>query len=283
MKKDGYELLDSGDGRKLERFGDLILERPSGQAVWEPSQKESYWAAANARFDREMGNRWHGRHHLPKEWMVDIEDIRFQLSSTDFGHLGVFPEQRPMWRWLRESCRKSPGAKVMNLFAYSGGSTLAPAQGKAQVCHVDASRGMTDWARNNARINGLQDAPIRWIVDDVPAFLAREQRRGQQYDGIILDPPSFGRGAKKEIFKIEEQINPMLDLIRKLLSPQPMFVLLTCHTNSFTPQVLANLLGHHLKGLKGEISCGEMLLEGAPGVSPLPSGSYARWQSFDLL
>ncbi|MGA0332997.1 MAG: class I SAM-dependent methyltransferase [Kiritimatiellia bacterium] len=279
MKRDGYALLDSGDGRKLERFGEWILERPSSQAVWVPTQDERVWGQAHARFDREKGNRWHGRHRLPGKWKVEIEGIQFQLSSTDFGHLGVFPEQRPMWRWLRETCQRSPGAKVMNLFAYSGGSTLAPAQGKAQVCHVDASRGMTDWARENARLNGLEKAPIRWIVDDVPGFLARELRRGQQYDGIILDPPSFGRGAKKEIFKIEEQINPMLRDIRKLLSARPLFVLLSCHTNSFTPQVLANLLGDHLKGLKGKVECGEMLLEGEAGVHPLPSGSYARWSS----
>lgn len=276
--RDGYELIDSGEGRKLERFGRCVLERPAAQAVWMPEKPEAVWAEADARFDRKEGNRWHGRTRLPKEWEADIEGIRFRLSSTDFGHLGVFPEQRPMWKWLRERCAGRKGATVLNLFAYSGGSTLAPAQGGAAVCHVDASRGMTDWARDNARRNGLSDAPIRWIVDDVPQFLAREIKRGRSYDGIILDPPSFGRGAKGELFKIEERINPLLEQVRKLLSAKPMFVLLSCHTPGFSAQVLENLLGQHLRGLGGRVDSGEMLLEGTGGVRPLPSGSFARWQ-----
>lgn len=273
----GYALLDSGDGRKLERFGDCVLERPAAQAVWKPESAESVWAKADARFDRTEGNRWHGRTRLPEEWEAEIEGIRFRLSSTDFGHLGVFPEQRPMWRWIREQCAKRKNASVLNLFAYSGGSTLAPAQGGAKVCHVDASKGMTDWARENARRNGLQDAPIRWIVDDVPQFLAREIKRGRSYDGIILDPPSFGRGAKGELFKIEERINPLLDQVRQLLSKSPMFVLLSCHTPGFSAQVLENLLSQHLSGLAGAVDSGEMLLTGGEGVKPLPSGSFARW------
>jgi len=280
--QDGYELLDSGDGRKLERFGDLVLERPAAQAVWRPELPESVWQKADARFDREEGNRWHGRSKLPKEWEARIEGIRFRLSSTDFGHLGVFPEQRPMWRWMREDCRArvqagGPPPAVLNLFAYSGGSTLAPAQGGAATCHVDASKGMTDWARDNARRNGLEAAPIRWIVDDVPIFLRREFQRGRRYDAIILDPPSFGRGAKGEVFKIEERILPLLEQIRDLLSEHPLFVLLSCHTPGFSPVVLQNLLEQHLGAKGGAVDCGEMLLTGAEAVRPLPSGTYARW------
>lgn len=274
---DGYELLDSGDGRKLERFGDKILERPASQAVWRPDQPESVWAGADARFDREQGNRWHGRHRLPEAWDAHIEGIRFRLSSTDFGHLGVFPEQRPMWRWIRETCAARPGLNILNLFAYSGGSSLAPAQGRAHVCHVDASRGMTDWARDNARLNQLEDAPVRWIVDDVPAFLRREIKRGRRYHGVILDPPSFGRGAKGELFKIEERINPLLQQVRALLDPRPAFVLLSCHTPGFSARVLQNLLEQHLGDLPGSHDSGEMLLTGAQGVRPLPSGNFARW------
>lgn len=274
---DGYELLDSGDGRKLERFGDKILERPASQAVWRPDQPESVWAGADARFDREQGNRWHGRHRLPEAWDAHIEGIRFRLSSTDFGHLGVFPEQRPMWRWIRETCAARPGLNILNLFAYSGGSSLAPAQGRAHVCHVDASRRMTDWARDNARLNQLEDAPVRWIVDDVPAFLRREIKRGRRYHGVILDPPSFGRGAKGELFKIEERINPLLQQVRALLDPRPAFVLLSCHTPGFSARVLQNLLEQHLGDLPGSHDSGEMLLTGAQGVRPLPSGNFARW------
>ncbi len=279
MQSDGYELIDSGDGRKLERFGDLILERPAAQAAWRPQLSEEAWRNAHARFDREEGNRWHGRQLLPREWEAQIEGLRFRLSSTDFGHLGVFPEQRPMWRWLRDTCRARPGLRVLNLFAYSGGSTLAPAQGGAEVCHVDASKGMTEWARDNARRNRLDTAPIRWIVDDVSVFMAREIRRGKQYDGIILDPPSFGRGAKGEMFKIEEQINPLLDQVRALLSEKPAFLLLSGHTPGFTARVLHNLIEQTMQGMPGNIDSGEMQLDGTPGVRPLPSGAYARWQA----
>lgn len=282
VSRDGYELLDSGDGRKLERFGSCVLERPAAQAVWKPEKPESFWARADARFDRTEGNRWHGRMRLPKEWEAEVEGIRFRLSSTDFGHLGVFPEQRPMWNWMRGACGRRRNTSVLNLFAYSGGSTLAPAQGGATVCHVDASKGMTDWARENARRNLLQEAPIRWIVDDVPQFLAREIKRGRTYDGIILDPPSFGRGAKGELFKIEERINPLLEQVRALLSSRPLFVLLSCHTPGFSAQVLENLLRQHLKGINGHLDSGEMMLTGGPEVKPLPSGAFARWRSPEI-
>lgn len=278
IRENGYELLDSGEGRKLERFGSCVLERPAAQAVWKPEKPEAVWEHAHARFDRAEGNRWHGRTRLPVEWEAEIEGIRFRLSSTDFGHLGVFPEQRPMWKWIRETCSNRRNASVLNLFAYSGGSTLSPAQGGASVCHVDASKGMTEWARENARRNGLQDAPIRWIVDDVPQFLAREIKRGRSYDGIILDPPSFGRGAKGELFKIEERINPLLEQVRQLMSDRPLFVLLSCHTPGFSAQVLENLLEQHLRELGGAVDSGEMLLEGGKGVKPLPSGAFARWR-----
>ncbi len=279
MQTNGYELIDSGDGRKLERFGDFVLERPAAQAAWRPRLPEGQWQQrAHARFDRVKGNHWHGRHRLPEEWECNIDGLRFRLSSTNFGHLGVFPEQRPMWRWLRESCSRRKGLRVMNLFAYSGGSSLAPAQGGASVCHVDASKGMVEWARDNARRNGLEEAPIRWIVDDVHAFLRREIKRGRQYDGIILDPPSFGRGAKGEAFKIEERINPLLDQLKQLLSDDPAFVLLSAHTPGFSAQVLANLL-QQITPRSGKLDCGEMLLEGASKVPPLPSGAYARWQA----
>jgi 23S rRNA (cytosine1962-C5)-methyltransferase len=277
VSADSSALLDSGDGRKLERFGGWILERPAAQAVWNPGLPEEEWQSAHARFDRTDGNRWHGRTRLPEEWETEIAGIRFRLSSTDFGHLGVFPEQRPMWSWLRESCRRVPGANVLNLFAYSGGSTLAPALGGASVCHLDASRGMTDWARENARRNGLEQAPIRWIVDDAMLFLKREAKRGRRYDGVILDPPTFGRGARGELFKIEERINPLLEQIRGILSPRPLFVLLSCHTPGFSAQVLSNLLEQHLEGLGGVCDAGEMLLTGGERVRPLPSGAYARW------
>ncbi len=270
---DGYELLDSGRGRKLERFGAVTLSRPCAQAVWEPALPREAWAAADASFDREDGNRWSGRSHLPPQWTISVDGTRFRLSSTDFGHLGIFPEQRAQWAWLRRTARK--GDRVLNLFAYSGGSSLAPALAGASVTHLDASRGMVDWAAANARLNGI--STIRWIVDDAHKFLRREARRGSRYDGIVLDPPSYGRGASGETYVFERDLTTTLSLCRAVLSDAPRFILLSAHTPGCTAQVLANVLLQATAGLGGSVESGEMLLEGGPGVLPLPSGMWARW------
>ena len=272
-----YELLDSGDGRKLERFGRVTLARPCSQAIWKPQLSAAEWERADASFDREKGLNWHGRDRLPAHWEIAVDDIRFRLSGTDFGHLGIFPEQRAQWRWIGETVRDA-GRKVsvLNLFAYSGGSTLAPALAGAEVCHLDASQSMVDWARENAALNNLQDAPIRWIAEDAHKFLGREIRRGRRYDAIILDPPSFGRGAKGEVYKIERDLSKTLALCRELLSPTPLFIVLSAHTPGVTPTVLENLLLDALEGLSPALQSGEMLLSGAKGVRPVPSGCYAR-------
>ena len=275
----GYELLDSGNGAKLERFGEVVLARPCAQAVWQP-QRPARWKEADATFDREEGNRWHGRSRLPKEWAIDVDGTRFRLSGTDFGHLGIFPEQRAQWAWIRETVAAAHRPlRVLNLFAYSGGSTLAAARDGAEVCHLDASKGMVQWARANAALNGLESHPIRWIVDDAHKFLNREVRRGRRYDGIILDPPTYGRGGNGETYKIERDLTETLRLCRALLSDAPRFLLLSAHTPGHTPVVLSNVLTQALRGLGGAVSAGEMLLTGAPDVFPLPSGAYARWQA----
>jgi 23S rRNA (cytosine1962-C5)-methyltransferase len=279
--RDDYELLDSGGFRKLERFGAVVLDRPCAQAAW-ARQAPARWREATAHFTREGGNRWEGREKLPATWNARIEGTVFKLSSTDFGHLGVFPEQRPAWRLIRERCtsfaaRRGRPAQVLNLFAYSGGSTLAAADAGASVCHVDASRGMVDWARENAGLNHLGERPVRWIVDDVNKFLEREHKRDRRYDLVILDPPSFGRGAKGEVFKIENDLPPLLERIRRVLSSEPDGILLSCHTPELTPVGLGHLLTQACAGLGGAVGTGEMLLEGAAGVFPVPSGAYARW------
>ncbi len=277
-----YELLDSGNGAKLERFADIILARPCAQAVWQPQHPER-WKQANASFDRENGNQWHGRNRLPATWTLHVDGTRFRLSGTDFGHLGIFPEQRTQWAWIKAQTTaftasgKTP--RVLNLFAYSGGSTLAAALAGAEVCHVDASRGMVQWARDNAACNGLESHPIRWIVDDVHKFLNREVRRGRQYDGIILDPPTYGRGGNGETYKIERDLTETLRLCRILLSEKPGFLLLSAHTPGHTPIVLKNLIVQAMNGLGGAFEAGEMCLTGAPGLFALPSGAYARWYS----
>ena len=310
-----YELMDSGDGRKYERFGNVSLVRPCSQALWRPESPET-WSRATATFDREDGNRWHNRGALPKEWTIETAGIRFRLSGTDFGHLGIFPEQRAQWNWIRENVKWKSGRveewksgrveewksgkvegwkggkvedvsstgnskletrnsklpTVLNLFAYSGGSTIAAAQGGAEVCHLDASKGMVQWARANAELNGLKEHPIRWITDDAHKFMEREIRRGRRYDAIIFDPPTFGRGANGEMYKIERDLKKTLSLVRSLLSDSPLFVLFSSHTPGLSCTVAANILGQAFPG--AQIETGEMLLEGRS--LPCPSGIYCR-------
>ncbi len=277
--KNDYALIDSGHGEKLERFGRYLLRRPCSQAVWTPKENKGAWHKADAAFDRKEGNRWHNRSALPRDWSVTIDGICMKLSGTDFGHLGVFPEQRHQWNWIRRTIAASRRKlSVLNLFAYSGGSTLACALAGAQVCHLDASKGMVEWARDNARRNGLEDAPIRWIVDDVHKFLGRELRRNNRYDAIILDPPSFGRGKQGEVYKIEQDIGETLDLCRRLLSDEPAFFLLSAHTPGFSPIVLENLVNERMTSFSGATESGEMLLTGDDAAAyPLPNGNFARW------
>ena len=287
---DDYELLDSGDGRKLERFGKYVLARPCSQAMWRPSKSAAEWERADASFDREDGNRWHGRSNLPKEWQIETAGIKFKLGGTDFGHLGIFPEQRAQWVWIRQTIRSAIEQseqsnnrtipRVLNLFAYSGGSTMAAALGGAEVCHLDASKGMVEWARENARLNGLADHPIRWIVDDAHKFMKREIRRGHKYDAIILDPPTFGRGAGGEMYKIERDLKDTLGLVKDLLSESPSFVLFSSHTPGLSQIVAENILGQLFPSAR--LESGEMLLEPSSliphpsSLFPCPSGIYCR-------
>ena len=274
---DDYELIDSGDGRKLERFGKYVLARPCSQAMWRPAKSAAEWERADASFDREDGNRWHGRSNLPKDWQIETAGIRFKLGGTDFGHLGIFPEQRAQWKWIRDRVRAAhpSGLKVLNLFAYSGGSTMAAALGGAEVCHLDASKGMVEWARENAKLNGLADHPIRWIVDDAHKFMKREIRRGHRYDAVILDPPTFGRGAGGEMYKIERDLKDTLSLVKDLLSEKPSFVLFSSHTPGLSQIVAENILSQLFPAAK--LESGEMLLEPSTRDSlPCPSGIYCR-------
>lgn len=278
MAKLDYALVDSGNGQKLERFGDVVFIRPCAQAVWEPNFPE-LWKEADATFSREGKEGWSFRRPLPSSWNLPIDDLIFKISPTDFGHVGLFPEQRDSWQWIKKQVALRQKPRVLNLFAYSGGASLAAAQAGAEVCHLDASKGMVSWARENAQLSKLSQAPIRWIVDDVIKFLKRELRREQRYDGIILDPPTFGRGSQGEVFKIDEQIQPLLGACRSLLSEQPLFVLFSCHTPGYSPLVVHHLLSQMMKGVSGNVESGEMVLRGAQEVLPLPSGTFARWSS----
>lgn len=265
-----YALLDSGDQKKLERFGEHVLVRPAAQALWRPKSAE-WWQQASQHFSREEGGRWRGPCALPSSWEVALGGLTFRVSPTDFGHLGLFPEHQLVWDWatarLREGCR------VLNAFAYSGGATMALAKAGAQVTHLDASKGMVHWARENAQRNGLAEAPIRWIVDDAMKFMKRELKRGVRYDAIILDPPSFGRGRQGEVFKVEQDILSLLELATPLLSEAPLFLIFTSHTLGMTPLVLHNLLSGVFQG---GIAAQELVLRAEKGCD-LPCGSAAIW------
>lgn len=281
-----YSLLDSGDQYKLERFGQYVLARPCGQAVWRPLLPGHVWKGADARFTRDEGNRWSATRSLPEFWQASVQGLAFKVSPTDFGHIGIFPEHACQWSWIEtkiplaaQMLRKPP--QVLNLFAYTGGATLAAARAGACVCHLDASRSAVAWARENAALNSMQDKPIRWIIEDVLKFLQRELRRGVRYEGIILDPPSFGRGKQGEIFKIERDLQEILRLCRQLLSEKPLFVVFTSHTPGFTPLVMQYLLQQTMEGTAGTIETGEMILpvdqETGLSVLPVPSGTFARF------
>jgi len=281
-KLNDYQLIDSGNGRKLEQFGDFVLNRPASQAIWKPRLNDKIWSDAHVIVDRDGKRTLLQRSKIPDSWSTMIEGILFKLSVTDFGHIGVFPEQRSNWAKLqniiKDRVKQGDVPNVLNLFAYSGGSTLACAKAGAKVTHLDASKGMVSWARDNAVLNDLQQAPIRWMVDDVIKFCERELRRGVRYDGIILDPPTYGRGKANEVFKIEEHLPSLLELCNQLLSDKPLFILLSCHTPGFTPIVLEHLLRQAISSNSGTFQPSEMLLEGtSDDVPSLPNGTQCFW------
>jgi 23S rRNA (cytosine1962-C5)-methyltransferase len=260
-----YQLLDSGGAKKFERFGRYSLIRPCPQALWRP-RDPNRWKEADAIFCREKENRWEFFRELPASWTIAIEGVECKIALTDFGHLGVFPEHAQLWRRICTMIR--PKDRFLNLFAYSGGATLSAAKEGAQVCHLDASKGMVDWARENCALNKMEKAPIRWIVDDAIQFLKREVKRGSLYEGILADPPTFGRGNKGQVFQIERDLSPLIDLCQQVLSPEKKFFILSCHTPGITPLALQNLLGPE------KVEAGEMTLR-APNTFDVPCGCFA--------
>jgi 23S rRNA (cytosine1962-C5)-methyltransferase len=276
-----YALLDSGDGRKLEQAGPFLLDRQAAAAVWKPNLAAAKWKQADAFHHRSEsgGGHWDARSTLPESWRVTHGDLVFEVKPTPFGHLGLFAEQEPQWSWLEEfvsAQERDPAPQILNLFAYTGGTTLALARAGARVCHVDAARGVVDWARRNAELNGLSDKPIRWIVDDCLTFLRREQRRGRRYDGIILDPPSFGRGRNQEVFKIDRDVRPLLEACGRVLTESPLLFLLSCHTPGYTAGVLENLVQAVLPDGHLASAGGEMHVTERDSGRRLPAGSFYR-------
>lgn len=279
----GYRLLDSGNQMKLEQIGPYTLIRPAPQAVWAPRQPDPEWKRVDGVYVRSSdgGGAWEWKRKVGREFDILFNHLSFRIKLTNFGHMGLFPEQADNWDWLRKVIRarmrrtNDRNLHVLNLFAYTGGSSLAASQAGAHVVHVDAAKGVVDWARKNAELCALNDRPIRWLVDDGLKFVKREERRHNAYQGIILDPPSFGRGPQGEVFKIENDLLPLLDACRAILAEDALFVLYSCHTPGFTPLALENQIAA-LAPTTGRLESGEMVVSEYEG-RPLPSGAYARW------
>lgn len=274
-----YEVLDTSKGEKLERWGDYILVRPDPQVIWDTPYNHPAWKKKNGHYHRSSkgGGEWEF-FHLPEQWSVHYKELTFQLKPFSFKHTGLFPEQAANWDWFGEKIRSAGRpVKVLNLFAYTGGATLAAAQAGAAVTHVDASKGMVTWAKENAVSSGLKDAPVRWIVDDCKKFVEREIRRGNHYDGIIMDPPSYGRGPKGEIWKIEEAVFPFIKLCAQLLSDDPLFFLVNSYTTGLAPAVLTYMISTALKDRGGHVESQEIGLPVTSSGLILPCGASGRW------
>ena len=276
-----YEILDTSEGEKLERWKDYLLIRPDPQVIWKTPKNNQSWKKPNGHYHRSSkgGGEWEF-FDLPQQWQIQYKELRFNLKPFSFKHTGLFPEQAVNWDWFSNLIQKSNRPiKVLNLFAYTGGATLAAAKAGASVTHVDASKGMVSWAKENAESSGLGEAPIRWIVDDCIKFVEREIRRGNVYDGIIMDPPSYGRGPKGEIWKIEDSIYDFIQLCTKLLSPSPLFFLVNSYTTGLNPSVMTYMMGTELKHLNGKITGDEIgLLVKSTGLV-LPCGASGRWEA----
>jgi len=279
-----YELLDTGGGEKLERWGPYVLRRPDPQIIWPIASETGRWATADGHYHRSSsgGGEWEFRTKMPERWTITYDGaLKFHIRPTSFKHTGLFPEQAVNWSWMMDKIRSAGRPiRVLNLFAYTGGATVAAAAAGAEVCHVDAAKGMVQWAKENAELSGLENHPIRYITDDVFKFVQREQRRGRQYDAIIMDPPSYGRGPNGEMWKLEQNLFPFLDFCTTILSPDPLFVLVNSYTTGLSPAVLHNLL-HMTIGLKhgGTISCGEIGLPITASGLTLPCGILGRWEA----
>ncbi len=292
---EGYELIDSGEGEKLERFGKVLLSRPDPQALWARRLPKAEWEKADAYFTRDSEKaEWSFRNKLPADWPIEFGGLKFIIKPTAFKHTGLFPEQLPNWDWMRSLIQGKKDAEVLNLFGYTGGASLACAQVGAKVVHIDSSKAAVTWARQNAELSGLSDKPIRWIIEDARLFVEREIRRGRQYDAIMMDPPAFGHGADNELWKIENDFLPLIEDCKKLLKPEPLFFLINGYSAGYSSLAYENNLFPLKEKFGGEIEIGELAIEeGLSGkasvagkvdgageeVRLLPAGIFARWKA----
>lgn len=275
-----YELIDSGEGMKLERFDGYIAARPDPRAIWKRRAPVSVWDKAHAHFVRSSNDdgRWDIHTPPPNNWQIRYHDLVFTLKPTSFKHVGVFPEQAVNWQWMRTIINGNP-LKVLNLFAYTGGATMAALAAGAQVTHVDSAKSTIEWAKANVAASNLTEKPIRWITDDAYKFAFRETKRKNTYDGIILDPPRFGRGPKGEIWKIENDLPKLLSVCRELLSPNAKFILVNAYTADLSGLVLSHLVHDMMKDKKGTVTSGELTIADSTSGRLLPNGIFARWQA----
>ncbi len=282
-----YKIIDTGDGEKLERWGRYILRRPDPQVIWPKDDScAEAWEKADACYMRSSagGGSWEFRGKLPDKWQISYNELKFYIQPTNFKHTGLFPEQAVNWKWVIEKIRDSivktgQAPSVLNLFAYTGGATAAAAAAGAEVCHVDAAKGMVVWAKENLALSGLAGKPVRYITDDVFKFVQREKRRGRKYDAVIMDPPSYGRGPGGEVWKLEDALYRFIAESAEILKPEPLFFLLNSYTTGFSPAVPGNILRMSL-GLKfgGKVECGEVGLPVGKSGIVLPCGTFARWE-----
>ena len=276
-----YEVIDTSNGEKLERWGKYILVRPDPQVIWDTPHAAPEWKRKNAHYHRSSkgGGQWEF-FDLPEQWDISYHDLTFHLKPFHFKHTGLFPEQAVNWEWAMDRIRRAGRPiRVLNLFAYTGGATVACARAGAAVTHVDASKGMVTWAKENAAASGLADAPIRYLVDDCVKFVEREIRRGNQYDGIIMDPPSYGRGPKGEVWKLEEKVFPLIQLCARILSKDPLFYLVNSYTTGLQPAVLAYMLGLAVRTeFGGFVEADEIGLPVRREGFVLPCGAAGRWK-----
>lgn len=280
-----YEVIDTADGEKLERWGKYILLRPDPQVIWNTPKSNPNWNKLNGHYHRSSkgGGEWEF-FNLPEQWSINYRNLTFQLKPFSFKHTGLFPEQATNWDWfssiIMDAKKRNPNReiKVLNLFAYTGGATLSAAAAGANVTHVDASKGMVQWAKENAASSGLKDAPIRWLVDDCVKFVEREIRRGNKYDGIIMDPPSYGRGPKGEIWKIEDSIYPFIELTTQILAEEPLFFLINSYTTGLQPAVLSYMMNTAIvKRFGGHVEAEEIGLPVSSNGLVLPCGASGRY------
>ena len=276
-----YEIIDMANGEKLERWGNIKVISPDPQIIWKNKSFPNEWKNANAKYNRSNtgGGAWEYKKRLPESWQVKYKNLTFNIKPMGFKHTGLFPEQAVNWDWMINKIQQSKrNIKVLNLFAYTGGATVACLSAGASVCHVDSSKGMTTWAKENVESSGLREKPVRFIIDDVVKFVQREIRRGNKYDAIVMDPPSYGRGKNGEVWQFENNIADLVELCMQVLSDDPLFFLINSYTTGISSRVLDNLLELNMKNHKGKITSGEIGLPMKNSNLVLPCGIYGRWE-----